>query len=107
MNSEAIVLTEPVPDTYELRTQSTFATVKSWTLVAVLFFTPLVTYWPTIFHYYGLRDGYSNLREAHEEPGKIVQFCASGARPIYGRLLQATFGYVNTVHDLQWIRLLS
>ena len=49
-------------------------------------------YWPATFHEYGLRDDYSNLREAQEEPGKVVQFCASHARPIYGWLLQSTYG---------------
>ena len=61
-------------------------------LTAVLFLVPLVTYWPATFHDYGLRDDYSNLREAHEEIGKVVKFCASHARPIYGWLLQATCG---------------
>jgi hypothetical protein len=41
-----------------------------------------VTYWPATFHEYGLRDDYSNLRESHEEVGKVLQFCASHARPI-------------------------
>jgi len=43
----------------------------------MLFLLPLVTYWPATFHDFGLRDDYSNLREAHEEPGKVVKF----ARP--------------------------
>ena len=52
-----------------------------------------------------MRDDYSNLREAHEEIGKVVQFCASHARPIYGWLLQATYGQTDSVQDLQWMRL--
>ena len=55
--------------------------LREWVLTAVLFLVPLVTYWPATFHDYGLRDDYSNLREAHEEPGKVLQFCASHARP--------------------------
>ena len=66
---------------------------------------PLFTYAPTTFHDYGLRDDYSNLREAHEEPGKILKFCASHARPIYGQLLQASYGMVTSVQNLQWMRL--
>jgi len=51
--------------------------VRAWILTTVLFLVPLVTYWPATFHDYGLRDDYSNLREAHEEPGTVVKFCAS------------------------------
>src|SRR6202789_780334 len=79
--------------------------VHAWLLTAMLFLVPLVTYWPATFHDFGLRDDYSNLREAHEEIGKVVQFCASHARPIYGWLLQATYGQTASVQDLQWMRL--
>jgi hypothetical protein len=81
--------------------------VRAWILTAVLFLVPLVTYWPATFHDYGLRDDYSNLREAHEEPGTVVKFCASHARPIYGWLLQSTYGQTDTVQDLQWMRLFA
>jgi hypothetical protein len=79
--------------------------VRAWMLTAVLFLVPLLAYWPATFHAYGLRDDYSNLREAHEEVGKVVKFCASHARPIYGWLLQATYGQTSTVQNLQWMRL--
>ncbi|HMK87304.1 MAG TPA: glucosyltransferase domain-containing protein, partial [Steroidobacteraceae bacterium] len=59
------------------------------------------------FHEYGLRDDYSNLREAHEEPGAVVKFCASHARPIYGWLLKSTYGQTSSVHNLEWLRLLA
>src|SRR5271168_3058037 len=78
--------------------------LRAWMLSAALFLAPLATYWPATFHDYGLRDDYSNLREAHEEIGKIVKFCASHARPIYGWLLQATYGQAGTVQNLQWMR---
>jgi hypothetical protein len=78
--------------------------VRAWLLTAALFLTPLIAYWPATFHDYGLRDDYSNIREAHEEPSVVINFCASHARPIYGWLLQATFGQVSTVQDLQWLR---
>src|SRR5882724_1743599 len=78
--------------------------LRAWLLTAMLFLVPLVTYWPATFHDFGLRDDYSNLREAHEEPGKVIKFCASHARPIYGWLLQATYGQTDTVQDLQWMR---
>jgi hypothetical protein len=78
--------------------------VRAWLLTATLFLVPLLTYWPATFHDFGLRDDYSNLREAHEEPGKVVKFCASHARPIYGWLLQATYGETGTVQELQWMR---
>jgi hypothetical protein len=81
--------------------------VRTWVLTAIMFLVPLVTYWPATFHDFGLRDDYSNLREAHEEPGKVVQFCASHARPIYGWLLQATYGQTTSVQNLRWMRLLA
>ena len=81
--------------------------VRAWLLTAVLFLVPLVAYWPATFHDYGLRDDYSNLREAHEEIGKVLQFCASQARPIYGWLLQSTFELTNSVQSLQWLRCIA
>ena len=83
--------------------QSRFA-LQALVLAALLLLLPLFTYAPTTFHDYGLRDDYSNLREAHEEPGKILKFCASHARPIYGQLLQASYGMVTSVQNLQWMR---
>jgi hypothetical protein len=81
--------------------------LRGWLLTAFLFLVPVVAYWPATFHEYGLRDDYSNLREAHEEMGKIVKFCASHARPIYGWLLQASYGQTSSVHNLEWMRLLA
>ena len=81
--------------------------VRAWMLTALLFLIPLVAYWPATFHDYGLRDDYSNLREAHEEVGKVLQFCASHARPIYGWLLQATYGQTTSVQNLQWLRFIA
>jgi hypothetical protein len=81
--------------------------VRAWILTVALFLVPLVAYWPATFHDYGLRDDYSNLREAHEEPGKILQFCASHARPIYGWLLQSTYGQTSSVLNLRWLRLIA
>jgi hypothetical protein len=85
----------------------TSARVRAWLLTAMLFLVPLVAYWPATFHDYGLRDDYSNLREAHEEVGKVLQFCASHARPIYGWLLQTTYGQTNSVQNLQWLRFVA
>jgi len=82
----------------------TASSVRAWLLTAVLFLVPLVAYWPATFHEFGLRDDYSNLREAHEEPSTVIKFCASHARPIYGWLLQATYGQTSTVQNLQWLR---
>jgi hypothetical protein len=81
--------------------------LRAWTLTALLFLIPLVAYWPATFHDYGLRDDYSNLREAHEEPATVMRFCASHARPIYGWLLQATYGQTDSVKNLEWTRVLA
>ncbi len=78
--------------------------LRAWMLTLALFLVPLVTYWPATFHDYGLRDDYSNLREALEEHGKVLQFCASHARPLYGWLLQATYGEAVSVQNLEWLR---
>jgi hypothetical protein len=78
--------------------------LRSWLLTLALFLAPLAAYWPATFHEYGLRDDYSNLREAHEEPGTILKFCASHGRPIYGWLLQSTYGQADSVQDLRWMR---
>jgi len=79
--------------------------LRALLVTGLLLLVPVVTYWSATFHDYGLRDDYSNLREAHEEIGKVVAFCASAARPIYGWLLQTTFGQINSVQGLQWLRL--
>jgi hypothetical protein len=79
--------------------------LRALLVTGFLLLVPVVTYWSATFHDYGLRDDYSNLREAHEEIGKVVAFCASAARPIYGWLLQTTFEQITTVQNLQWLRL--
>jgi hypothetical protein len=79
--------------------------LRALLVTGFLLLVPVLTYWPATFHDFGLRDDYSNLREAHEEVGKVVGFCASAARPIYGWLLQSTFQHTNTVQSLQWLRL--
>ena len=81
--------------------------VRAWLLTGFLFLLPVLAYWPATFHDYGLRDDYSNLRESHEELGKVLQFCASHARPIYGWLLQSSYGATTSVHNLGWMRLLA
>ena len=99
----------PVPGGYvdtQIKRRSAIG-LRAWLLTAFLFLVPLVTYWPATFHDYGLRDDYSNLREAHEEPGKVLQFCASHARPIYGWLLQSTYGQTTSVVNLRWMRLMA
>ena len=45
--------------------------VRTLAIATLLFFTPLAAYWPTTFHYYGMRDDYSKLREAHEDPSDL------------------------------------
>jgi hypothetical protein len=71
----------------------------------ILLLTPLAVYWQAIFQDYGMRDDYAHLREAREEPGKLVKFTASHGRPLYGALLETTFGVVDDVNQLPWLRL--
>lgn len=77
----------------------------TWVVALLLLLLPLATYWNTTFHDFGLRDDYANLREAHEEPGKIIQFTASHARPVYGWLLQHSFERIDEIAGLEWLRL--
>ena len=71
----------------------------------ILLLTPLLVYWQTIFTEYGLRDDYSNMREAREEQGKLVKFTASHGRPLYGALQETSFSKIDEVETLQWMRL--
>jgi hypothetical protein len=103
----AIGVPVDVPATHEHVRSRGAAGVRAWLLSAFLLLVPLVAYWPATFHDYGLRDDYSNLRESHEESGKILGFCASHARPIYGWLLQSTYGQTSSVQNLQWMRLFA
>lgn len=96
-----------ISDTGTLAETRKAVRIRAWMLTAVLMLVPVLAYWPATFHDYGLRDDYSNLREAHEEVGKVLEFCASHARPIYGLLLQATYGQIGSVQNLQWLRLLA
>jgi hypothetical protein len=97
----------PVAGTGVLVARRSRVGIRVWTLTAFLFLAPAIVYWPATFHDFGLRDDYSTLREAREEPGKILQFCASHARPLYGMLLQVTYGQTTSVENLQWMRLFS
>jgi hypothetical protein len=103
----AVPPTVDVPTTHEHAQSRSAAGLRAWLLTAFLFLVPLTAYWPATFHDYGLRDDYSNLRESHEEPGKILKFCASHARPIYGWLLQSTYGQTSSVQNLRWMRLFA
>jgi len=71
----------------------------------LLLLTPFLVYCQTIFHDYGFRDDYSHMREAREEPGKLVKLTASNGRPLYGALLETSFAEVGEVDNLPWLRL--
>lgn len=92
------------PEAASLTARTGVPGLRGWTLTVLFFLLPIATYWPATFHEYGLRDDYSNLREAHETPGVVLKFCASTARPIYGWLLQASYGRISSVRNLRWMR---
>lgn len=75
----------------------------------VLLLVPLVVYWQTIFHDFGMRDDYSHLRESREEASKLVKFTASHGRPLYGALLETSFSSAagDGIDGLKWLRLSS
>lgn len=74
-------------------------------VLLALFAFPVLTYWDTIFAHFGLRDDYSVLREVREEPGKVMAFCASHARPIFGWISEQSLRHLSTIEDLAWARL--
>jgi hypothetical protein len=71
----------------------------------ILFLTPLLVYWPTVFPDYGARSDYSHLRAASEEPGRIVKLYTTEGRPLYGAMLEATYAATGDVARLEWPRL--
>ncbi len=73
----------------------------------ILLLAPLVVYWQTTFSDYGLRDDYSNLREAREEPGNIVRFTSSHGRPLFGALLETSLVNIDEIGHLWILRLVS
>jgi len=73
----------------------------------ILLLTPLMVYWQTIFTEYGFHDDYSNMREAREEPGKLVKFTTSHGRPLYGALLETSLSNLDDVESLHWLRFSS
>lgn len=73
----------------------------------ILLFTPLLVYWQTVFHDYGVRSDYSHLRVATEEPGRLVKLYAAEGRPLYGAMLETSYAATGEVQRLRWLRLSS
>ena len=73
----------------------------------LLLLTPLIVYWQTAFHDFGIREDYQYLRIAREEPGEMVKLTASHGRPLYGALLETTYALAQQVENLVWMRLTS
>lgn len=84
--------------------------VRTWLLrLAPLVFAvlPIALYWNGISQRFGLRDDYANLREAHEQPGWLLQLCASQGRPVYGFLLERSYALIDSIDSFVWMRLLG
>jgi hypothetical protein len=75
--------------------------------VALLLLLPWLIYWSAVIHRYGLRDDYAILREAREEPGKILRVCASQGRPLYGWMLEASTKAAGGIDGLVGLRLMG
>ena len=73
----------------------------------LLLLTPLIVYWQTAFHDFGIREDYSYLRISREEPGEMVKLTASHGRPLYGALLETSYAVAGQVENLAWMRLTS
>jgi hypothetical protein len=76
-------------------------------LATLLLLLPTYVYWNTIQAQYGLRDDYSVVREAREEPVQIMRFCGSHARPVYAWLLQKSFKHIDSIRELSLARLMG
>ena len=79
---------------------------RALTALALLLL-PLPLYSSTILARFGFRDDYSILRESHEEPGKVLRWCASEGRPLYGGVLEWVFAHVPGIDGLWQVRMLS
>jgi hypothetical protein len=66
---------------------------------------PVAVYWPAIMGRFGMRDDYSILREAHEEPEKVIRVCSMQARPLYGVLMAGSFHHTGGIDDFWRLRL--
>lgn len=73
----------------------------------LLLLTPLIVYWQTAFHDFGIREDYNYLRISREEPGEMVKLTASHGRPLYGALLETSYAVAGQVENLAWMRLTS
>lgn len=82
-------------------------TIRTRICFIILLFTPLLVYWQSAFLEFGVRDDYSSMREAREEPGKLVRFTASHGRPLYGALLETSYTKLNEVETLWVLRFAS
>ena len=71
----------------------------------ILMVLPGLLYWETLSERFGFRDDYSNIREAHEEPGKVIAFCTGMGRPLHGLLLEMTFKHLDGIDGLRYARL--
>jgi len=78
-----------------------FQRAWAWRLgVLLLLAFPTLLYHRGIALRFGLRDDYSTLREAREEPEAIRGFCTSQGRPVYGILLAASFARLDGIDSL-------
>lgn len=75
--------------------------------VLALFAVPLAAYWSTIVEEFAFRDDYSNLREAHDEHGKLLNLTTMNGRPFYGSVLETSAAAVPSIEGLELLRLLG
>jgi hypothetical protein len=75
-----------------------------WGILA--FLSPAVLA-PSLLMEWGYRDDYSVLREAAQEPAKLIAICIAEGRPVYGVLLRASFALLDGIPELWAVRLLG
>ncbi|WP_371817344.1 hypothetical protein [Myxococcus sp. CA051A] len=92
---------------FPLQTRITTGAFRALGTAALLFLLPWVVYGSAISLDYGLRDDYAILREAREEPGKILRVCGAMGRPLYGWLLERSTREVDDVDGLGGLRALG
>lgn len=80
---------------------------EDWIAALLLGLLPFAVYVSVFCYEYGLTDDYSLIKTMAVNPSWNWEFAAGSARPIYAWLRALSFGSVDGVATLVWLRLLS
>ena len=80
---------------------------KDWIVALLLGLLPFAIYSSVFGYKYGMLDDYSLLKTMAVNPAWNWEFAAGSARPIYAWLRAVSFGTINGIESLVWLRFLS